>query len=125
MSNSLPPETEAQLRRQFARGINAFRDGGSLAIGGLLLHCDKTEQRFTINCFSSCYYFENITRAEAEERIATAKEELSILQMLFPELRGYIENLDLVFNFCYDTGKAGILVAKEEDGRFHFLGKIK
>ncbi|PYJ21987.1 MAG: hypothetical protein DME92_04915 [Verrucomicrobia bacterium] len=60
------------------------------------------------------------TRTEAEERIATAKEELAHLLSLFPELQREILGLRLAFYFCYDTGKAGVVCATEEDGRFTY-----
>lgn len=95
-----------------------------MAIGGLGLYRDTCEHRFIIYCYSSCYYAENITQKEAEERIATAKEELATLVRLFPELRDQMHGLDLAFYFCYKTGKAGVLAAKEEHGQFLCLANV-
>lgn len=95
-----------------------------MPIGGLGLYRDYREHRFIIYCYSSCYYAENITQHEAEERIATAKEELRTLVRLFPELHEQMHGLDVAFYFCYDTGKGGVLAAKEEHGRFEYLANV-
>ena len=92
-----------------------------MPIGGLGLYRDTRDHRFIVFCYSSSYYAENITRKEAEERIATAKEELNTLLRLFPELHDEMQGLDTAFHFCYDTGKGGVLVAKEEHGQFQYL----
>ena len=95
-----------------------------MPIGGLVLYRDTREHQFVVHCYSSCYYAENITRKEAEERIATAKEELKTLSQLFPELRDQMQGLDLAFHFCYDTGKGGVLAAKEEHGHFQYFANV-
>ena len=121
MPPELPADIEAELRRGFTLGIDALRDGGTMPIGGLGLCRSIRENRFSIYCYSSCYYAENITQKEAEERIATAKEELNTLMRLFPELRDQMRGLNLAFYFCYDAGNAGVLAAKEEHGQFVYL----
>ena len=124
MAPELPAETEAELRREFLLGIDALRDGRAMPIGGLVLFRATREHRFIIHCYSSCYYGENVTQKEAEERIATAKEELSTLTRVFPELSDQMRGLDLAFYFCHDEDKASMLVAKEEHGQFLYLANV-
>ena len=124
MSSPLSPDTEAELRQEFSRGIDSLRAGKTMPIGGLVLYRDIRERRFIFHCYSSCYYAENITRKEAEERISTAKEELATLVRLFPELHEQMLGLELAFHFCYDTGTGGVLAAKEEHGRFQYLANV-
>src|SRR5438128_2498693 len=114
MSATLPEDIEADLRRDFARGIEHLRDGRSMRIGGLVLYKDAIARSFIVYCYSSKYYSDNITRAEAQERIATAKEELAILLRLFPELHLQTQGYELAFWFCHDDGKDAVCVAKEE-----------
>ena len=120
MPSTLPEDIQSELKRDFARGFESFRQGAAMATGPLVLSKNTREGKFVIQCFSSCYFSENITRTEAEERIATAKEELAYLLSLFPELQREILGLRPAFYFCYDTGKAGVVWATEEDGRFTY-----
>jgi len=120
MSN-LPEDIETELKKDFARGIESFRQGGSMRIGGLVLLKDVTTRKFTVNCYSSKYFLENTTQAEAKERITTAKEEIAGLLTLFPELHSEIRGYSSAYYFCYDTGKAGVVMATEEDGQFEYL----
>ncbi len=92
-----------------------------MAIGGLDLYANSQEKRFVVYCYSSCFYIQNITRKEAEERIATAKEELNILMQLFTELHDQAQGMNLTFEFLYDDGRDAVLVAKEDHGRFEYL----
>jgi hypothetical protein len=124
MPPELPADTEAELRREFLLGIDALRDGRTMTIGGLCLYRDTREHRFIVHCYSSCYYAENVTQSEAEERIATAKTELNTLLRMFPELRDQLHGLDLAFHFCYDADKSAFLVAKEEHGQFQYLANV-
>jgi hypothetical protein len=121
MPSTLPKDIEADLRRDYASGIGALRGGGTMPIGTLGLHKDTRTRRFVVYCYSAKYYLANVTRDEAEERIATAKEEIEILLGLFPELRAEMQDLDLVFHFCYDTGKGAVLIATEERGHFEYV----
>jgi hypothetical protein len=124
MSSLLSPDTEAELKREFGRGIDDLRGGRAMPIGGLVLYRDTRERLFIVHCYSSCDYAENITRKEAEECIATAKEELNTLVRLFPELCEHMNGLDLAFHFCYGTSKGGVLAAKEEHGHFEYLANV-
>jgi hypothetical protein len=118
MPSTLPEDIQAELKRDFARGISGFRGGASMPIGGLVLCKDTRISRFVVHCYSSKYFRENITRSEAQERIETAKEEVAHLFRLFPELEAEVHSLPLVFHFCHDYGKGAVSVATEEDGQF-------
>ena len=118
MSSTLPENIEAELRHEFARGAADFRGGASIPIGSLVLSKDTRIGRFVVYCYSSKHFRQNITQAEAEERIAIAKEEVVQLFALFPELEAEVRSLQPVFHFCYDYGKGAVSVATEEDGQF-------
>jgi hypothetical protein len=122
MSSTLPEDTQSELKRDFARGVDGFRAGAAMAIGGLVLSKDTREAKFVVQCFSSSYFSQNITRAEAEERIATAKEEVAELFLLFPELQTETRGLRPAFYFCYDDSKAAVCTARDEDGQFTYSG---
>jgi len=92
-----------------------------MPIGGLVLYRDVRERRFIVSCFAPHYYIENIRRQDAEERIATAKVELTTLVGLFPELHDLMHDLDLSFQFCHDDGKLAVCIAKEEHGKFRYF----
>ena len=92
-----------------------------MSIGGLLLTRDIREHRFIVSCFTRKIYVEHLTRLDAEERIATAKEELETLVRLFPELRDQMRDLDLSFWFCHDYGWGAMIIAKDEDGQFQYF----
>src|SRR5580698_2263368 len=49
--------------------------------------------------------------------IATAKEELATLVRLFPELREQMHDLDVSFQFCYDTPLAEVEELVDEKSR--------
>jgi len=93
-----------------------------MPIGGLVLSKDRRETKFVVQCFSSSYFPQNITRVEAEERIAAAKEEVAVLFSLFPDLQTETRGLRPAFYFCHDGGKAGVCVARDEDGQFTYSG---
>jgi hypothetical protein len=118
MSSTLPEDIEADLKREFARGVASFRGGASMPLGGLVLSKDTQVGRLIVYCYSSKHFRQNITQAEAEERIATAKEEIVHLFALFPELEAEVRGLPPVYHFCYDYGQGAVSVATEEDGRF-------
>jgi hypothetical protein len=118
MPPALPEDTQAELKRDFARSFERFRGGGAIPIGGLVLSKGPLKPKFIVQCFSSKSSLENIARSEAQERIATAKEELAHLLSLFPLLREEIRALDVAFYFCYDDGKNAVCAAKEEDNQF-------
>ena len=120
MPTALPDDIVNELKDDFSRGFEDFRGGAGMAIGGLVLSKNTREGKFVIQCFSSCYFSQNITRAEAEERIGTAKKELAHLFSLFPELERETLGLSPAFYFCWDTGKAAVVCATEEDGRFTY-----
>jgi hypothetical protein len=122
MSSTLPENTQSELKRDFARGVDGFRDGAAMPIGGLVLSKDTREAKFVIQCFSCSYFPQNITRAEAEERIATAKDEVAELFSLFPDLQTETRGLRLAFYFCHDDGKAAVCVARDEHGEFTYDG---
>jgi hypothetical protein len=84
MSSTLPRDTQSELKRDFARGFDGFRGGTARPIGGLVLSKDMRAANCVVQCFSSSYFPQNITRAEAEERIATAKVELAEQFSLLP-----------------------------------------
>jgi hypothetical protein len=127
MSQELPSDIEAELRAEFSQNIDKLRTGriisigGSpiyqMSIGGLLLTRDIQKHHFLVSCFTRKFYVEHFTRQDAEERIATAKEELETLVRLFPELREQMRDLDLAFWFCHE----GMLIAKDEGGQFQYF----
>jgi hypothetical protein len=112
--------------------VIAFRDHGLELFGSSLLVGTSHQlrvRRFIVHVpesdlrsFSSSYFPQNITRAEAEERIATAKVELAELFSLFPELQTETSGLRPAFYFCYDDGKTAGCVARNEDGQFTYSG---
>lgn len=120
MPSALPEDIQTELKRDFVRGIDSFRGGGSMPIGGLVLYKNLRDRRFEVQCYSSKYFAQNITRVEAEERIATAKEELAQLFRLFPELEAEVSGLDLGFYFCHDPGKSVACFATELNGLFTY-----
>ena len=121
MPSGLPSDIETDLRQDYARGIDTLRRGGTMAIGTLGLCKNTREGRFFVYCYSSKYYIQNVTREEALERIATAKEEVAILLRLFPDLGAEMQGLELAFYFCFDTGKAATLIATEKQRCFEYL----
>jgi hypothetical protein len=118
-----PEDVKAKLKHNFARNIEGFRQGDPMPIGGLVLQKDTNTRKLTVLCYSSRQFIENITQAEAQERIATAKEEVADLLSLFPELRSEIKDYSLVYHFCYDSGKAGVVMATEENNHFEYVSK--
>ena len=122
MSSTLPRDTQSELKRDFARGFDGFRGGAARPIGGLVLSKDMRAANCVVQCFSSSYFPQNITRAEAEERIATAKVELAELFSLLPELQTETSGLRPAFYFCYDDGKTAGCVARDKDGQFTYSG---
>jgi hypothetical protein len=122
MRSTLPEHTQNELRREFSAGFESFREGAAMGIGGLVLCKDPRKQKVIVYCYSSKYFPQNITRVEAQERIATAKEELAHLLSLFPALREEIGSLEIAFYFCHDDGKTAVCVAKEQDGQFVYDG---
>jgi hypothetical protein len=92
-------------------------NGHALRLGGLVLRKEKTG-RVIVGCYSRWTSHENLSDAEAKERIGVAKMELSALADAFPQLKREIDNVGVEYEFCLDTGKAAVLVAAERDGLF-------
>lgn len=78
-----------------------------------------------VNCGSNYYHIENITKTIAREELIEKKEYFKSLIKEAKIFSEYIKNKKIVYNLIVDTGTAGVLICREEDGKLEFAEDIK
>jgi hypothetical protein len=109
--------TDATASR-FDEGIDQFLSGSTLCYFDVAFQLSG--KSLLVHSYSK-WLPENTTEALAKERILRAKNVLADLIARDDRVRNAIEEAQIEHWFCFDTGKAGIAMAKEVDGQFEWL----
>jgi len=114
--SAIPPDLVRSSRQEVEHRWPDFVAGLPLFFGDLNIRKSK-DGRIVAGCYSSYSRRENLTEAEARERISVAREEVAALAAAFPELKKEFDR-GVDFEFCYDYGTAAVVVAEERSGIF-------
>lgn len=105
--------------QRFKLGIERFLGGHQIQYKGCTFKV--VDGVIKICCFSN-YHISKPSVTEAKNKIMRSKELLEDLFSKIPEHQNLLGLMPVVYCFCQDYGKGGVIIAKESRGSFQWYG---
>ena len=95
-------------------------DGIPLKIENVIIRVDAG--KLLVTYWTQTYYLENVTKSNSLIELDDLKNYFSTLMLQFEELQSLIDlnNLKVEYHIAYDTGKSGVGICSEIDGKLNW-----